>query len=294
MATTTGEAGWLAVRLAWLVFPIAWQFFLPLVCGSFKLPANSSTHAGLVPPLTVCLACPACLPACPCSKFAINFDGGAKARLYLQSEQWEPLDLELLQVLPPCTASGLLYRQRCAGLPACLQRHWALSCGGCTGLPFCGVLTANPHALPHPFFHCRSSGSRRSAPRRQPRRCCPSSCRPRRPASPRRHARVCHAQRRWLLARDPMPNTLMMGRRRRVGGQIPTLQAEALGGAAGPPHSSSMCNSSSSSSTRSRRPPPAPARWSSCPSRCRCRLRLSARASRRWVGGASACGAPLC
>lgn len=39
-------------------------------------------------------------PSCPrpaCSKFAINFDDGSKGRFFLQYEQWEPLDLDLLE-----------------------------------------------------------------------------------------------------------------------------------------------------------------------------------------------------
>jgi hypothetical protein len=101
----------LAGRLAWLAFPNAWPCFLLLLCGLLTCPCSlpAAAHPCFSCPIPHSL--PACLPACPaCSKFAINFDGGAKARLYLQSEQWEPLDLELLQVLPPCTA---LYRQRC-------------------------------------------------------------------------------------------------------------------------------------------------------------------------------------
>ena len=34
----------------------------------------------------------------PCSKFLLTFDDASQGRFFLQQEQWEPLDLELLQV----------------------------------------------------------------------------------------------------------------------------------------------------------------------------------------------------
>lgn len=65
--------------------------------AAFSVNAPTARTLGLLQASEQCPHASPAPPPRPCSKFAINFDDGSKGRFFLQYEQWEPLDLDLLE-----------------------------------------------------------------------------------------------------------------------------------------------------------------------------------------------------